>query len=360
MTTLVRYILKTFLLKAFLIACVLIGIFIVFDVLANSEKITAGKAEFIESIFTYIMLRLPGIAMFILPLATLLAAIFTLIQFVTRQELVTMHAAGMSIYHIILILLAGGVAISILHFALGDRILADTAYKLRIWAESDYGTKTEKNAVLKPLPSWIVSGNTLVYIKDASANGKEIFGIILIKRDENGKATTYYTAQQASFEEGKGIWKFKNVYQNNLNGEQEIFYESIRMPIEILSEKFSISKKTSHEFTVAELLHLSNSNRIAEHPKFIYSLWIQKKFAQSFSILVMIMLATPIGFQLARRSQILLVGALIITAGFSYIFFENLLLTLGEANKIPSIMAAWLTPVFFSLAAVWVAFVYQK
>ena len=87
--------------------------------------------------------------------------------------------------------------------------------------------------------------------------------------------------------------------------------------------------------------------------KSLYELWFQRKLAQPLSVLLMVILAAPMGLFIARRYNALLVSFGFIGVGFLYFITERILLSLGETAALPPFLAAWSPFLIFFTMSLW-------
>lgn len=347
MKILALYILKIFAQRTMLVAGTLIGVLLMFDVMANAGDIIADKENSMSLIFTYMSWRLPAVIVTILPLAVLISTLLTMAQLANRQEITILYSSGMNLYMLAGILLIGGLIISLLHFAIAEIFLTNAAYKLRVWSENDY-QYLPKEEDQRTLPLWLKVDNALMFVENASADGSKLYNLSTLYRDSNGNPLEYFSAKQAIYEGNGNVWRFENVYWQNLADGQKKDLSELRTALSITPDRFSVARKNMFELTMGELSRLSDTRVTDEQPNFIYDLWLQKKFVNSLSILVMIMLAVPLGFQLARRNQMYAAALAIIAVGFGYFFFDRFLLSMGETGQLPILVAAWVPSILFS------------
>ncbi len=144
-----RYLLRRFFLT-FVVA--LVCFIIIFDLINLVENI----GRFVESgakssdIFLYYIYYTPFIVVLTCPVATLLAAIFSIGLLAKSNELTAMKAAGISVYKIAYTLMAGGVLIAAGLWVFGEMILPEANHRKNvIQAERIERRQAESSKVYK-------------------------------------------------------------------------------------------------------------------------------------------------------------------------------------------------------------------
>ena len=353
MSVLFRYIFEMFLRHSFMFLLGLSAIFIIFDVLANASEITENSSNAFKTIWFYIGLRLPSVFILILPMVVLLSSMVTLHKLVKSQEMIAAGSAGFTIYKITGILLSGACLLAILQFIVSEYIATDTTARLRLWAEQNYTDVIPKAPEVEQ-KSWIASGNYIIHYEAATPNGHILFNPLFLRQTETGLIENYTRALVAFYENSQ--WILKNVYQNNFKEQDSNI--SISIDLNLHPDDLSIQTKTFEETKLSYLWGIiSMRPELSEYTvtphESLYELWLQRKLAQPLSVLLMVVLAAPMGLFIARRYNALLVSFGFIGAGFLYFITERILLSLGETATLPPFLAAWAPFLIFFTMSLW-------
>jgi len=345
------YVTRLFLARCAITVAGLTGLLLVFDLLANADAVVGNAGRAIAPILSYIALRLPEIAVLVMPLAILIASLAAFAQMAASQEMVAMRAAGMSIYRPIGIFLVGAALIAVGHFWLADRLVPETSGRLRYWAEQDYRGMPPSEAP-RSVPAWFAAGRSLIHVGGSSVDGEILRDLTVVIRDAEGMLEDYFTASSARYIADD--WAFFDV-ERPASGSMEVGRverETVDLPI--TPARFSRLSGTPTELTFLELLGLSRSETLEARPDFFYAFWVHRKLAQPLGALVMVLIAAPVGLQVARRNTLLLATFAAIGAGFMFFVTERLLLAFGENGYLPAAVAAWTPAILFSVLAAWV------
>lgn len=126
-----RYLLRRFFLTFFVSLFCFILIFDLVNLIENIGKYVESGARAID-IALYYLYFTPFVVVLTCPIATLLAAIFSIGLLAKTNELTAMKAAGVSIYRIAVVLMTGGVAIAGGLWVFGEVILPEANFQKNI------------------------------------------------------------------------------------------------------------------------------------------------------------------------------------------------------------------------------------
>lgn len=345
-----QYFTALFFKRVFTVSLGLSGVLSIFDLLANAGEITQNSSQIFIPLSQYILLRYPEILSVVLPLACLLSALSVLSQKVTNQEIIAVRSVGVSIYQIISSFLIAGIIIGVLHFLLLNFVMPNSSYKLYLWSQNDYSGTPPESRESGQIPNWIATGDTIIKLEKASANGKIIEGVSIFNRDERGRLKNYLTAKRATFK--NNAWHLEKIhYPGSLS--TGITTEKTILNLPLKPSYFAKSIDYKNALAVHDLEKLINKDIAFEKPGYVYKLWLYQKYAISFSSIVMILLAAPIGLQLARSQKMMRSQFIIILSGFAFFISDRLITSFGEAGYLPPLLAVSAIPVFFILISFW-------
>ncbi|MBY0356164.1 MAG: LptF/LptG family permease [Rickettsiales bacterium] len=334
------YSLVTRFLYAFLVVVVsLSGLLTVFDLLANADSVLEHHAGELLPLLHYVSLRIQQIFSFVLPLAVLIAAMVLFVRMVLTQEIVILRATGISVHYILGILALATVMIAFVHLSFLNLILPHTSATLYRWQKEDYRGVPMSNTS-KIASDWVASGHQFIRAESVSEEGFRLRNIQLVTRDDNYAITDYLAADSAIYQQG--MWRLDGVRELHSDNEapQGQNVSTLRsLPFE--PRMLSLTGVREEELSYGDLLLLMDKTDEDTDNSRPYAFWFHHKLAYPFSSFVMLMMAVPVAFQLARRNQILICCFGCIMAGFLFYVVQQLLASLGETAALPPILAAW-------------------
>ncbi|MEZ5814244.1 MAG: LptF/LptG family permease [Alphaproteobacteria bacterium] len=331
-----RYILTMFTRTALTMLAALTAVFLVFDILSNAGDITTNSNNALKTLLDYISLRLPGTFILIMPIAALLSAMITMHKMARSREMIAAFSAGFTIYRVALILSAGALFLSLVQFVLAETALSATSTRLRLWAAQDYA-KTPPKAPETNKTTWAAAGDYILHYETASPDGHTLTNPLLIHRTKTGLIDDYTRARRA-FYDGEA-WQLLDSAG-----------KSVKINIPLHPDDFSIPAQTYEEIRLTQLWPLVFSSGQTTP---LHTLWLQRKFAQPLSIIVMALLAAPLGLFMARQYNPLLTHFSFLMAGFSFFIMEKLLLSMGESAALPAFLAVWSPLLIFTAMSLW-------
>lgn len=123
-----RYVLCRFALSLGISVIALVLITVIIDLTENIDTFIDFRAS-AEEILLYYVYHTPYWTVLVLPIAALLGTLFGLTSLARRSEITAMKALGISLYRILLPVLACGLAVSVFAFLLTDRIVPAATYR---------------------------------------------------------------------------------------------------------------------------------------------------------------------------------------------------------------------------------------
>lgn len=348
MPVLFRYIAGAFVARLVLVLLALTLGVQLFDMLANAGEVISSD-RIVAPMLDYAMLRLPRLASMLLPLATLLATLFTLVHFMRYHELVVMRGAGVSIYQVVAPIAIVAVLLTPLHFLLSDQVVSETAQSLRLWQDQGYRGRPPKTGIDEG-PAWIAVADTVVNVGEASVDGRLLLDVTIIERTGDGGMHSYTTAARAVYRSRS--WQLYDVERLVVSRGRAQRHEQLAWDVPLSPGRFASRTTQPAELTYSELNRLLETPDKGNRPPYFYSTWLYRKFTLPLSSVAMVLIAAPLGLMIGRRPNLLAGMAGSIAAGFLFFIFDNVILTLGESGVLPAQLAAWVPILLFSSMAI--------
>ncbi len=216
MKTLDRYILRAFFTNYLIALAVMIGLYVTLDLFVNLDEFTsaqgATKMQIIAKIVDFygynLFLYFAQLAGVIL----LIAACCTLGRFHRTNELTAILASGTSLYRVATPVLLAALAMNGLWFIDQEFVIPRFADKL---ARSHQDVEGRNSFAVWFQPD---RDNALVSAAMFHPRVKEMRGMIVFKRDEEGRMTEVVRADRARWDEERGLWHLDNGYRMIFEG----------------------------------------------------------------------------------------------------------------------------------------------
>ena len=295
----------------------------------------------------YLAVRAPATLATFLPMSLLLALLLTITELSYRNELTAIWSMGVSPFRFILMLTPLVLAIGVLHFVVLDRLVPASAPQLRAWGIADYGEKKLKVGERDPL--WLRSGTDIIRAASASPDSRRLAGIIVFRRDSQGKLLEQIFAATATLDEtGWSLQNTTTYYADNRPPEQTAtkLYQGKARPAEA-----GYRSGDPEEMNLGELSYFIDNAGFGIRPTHVYTTWWHKRITPFFISFVMLALCVPLGMKFRRGGGLGKLFAFGVGLGFAFFVMDGIALSVGELGIVTPWLAAWLPVMVFGLLA---------
>ena len=210
MKILYRYLNLELAIPIFWVMIGLIGILSFFDFIQEINDLGKGTYNLL-SIFSYVVLSIPGHVYEIVPIAVLIGSMYAIGQLSENSELTVIRSSGYSIKHIAFTLSFTGLFFTLFTFAVGDLVTPLTekkAQEIRITAKESIVTQEFRSGL------WIKDSNSFINVEHVLPD-TSLSNIHIYEFDNNFHLRTITNAKKANFKESE--WKLEDVDQTIFN-----------------------------------------------------------------------------------------------------------------------------------------------
>ena len=355
MTTLDRYVLRKFSVPFFYCFAGFIGIWFIFDLADNLQDFIQGQAS-LEALLDYYASQVPEIIVIALPLATLLALLYSLAGMSRSNEIISMLGAGRSIFRILTPLLIVGLLLTgVTTYFNYEGAPHATGMKKVIVGDIKRGKKSDKNVKghlfrnREDFRTWFVARMSL--------RGERIQNLQIVQQDAEGNILQQWYADEAVFDPLVARWTLRNAKHVEMDLAGNILKSEMpgNISIDGWSEtpwRISSSMLNADFLSVPELRDYLKynadfpANRLAAYHTHWHYRW-----AMPAVCFLVIFVAAPCGIVYSRRGVL---GGVALAIGlfFSLVFFSNLFLALGKGGRVSPFTAAWGPMIAFFMVGV--------
>jgi len=291
-------------------------------------------------IFVY---RLPGTAVYIFPMATLLAALLAFAKLSSQSEIVAFKAGGISLYRIIIPVLAFGLAISLVTLLFYEVVVPRSsiaATNLMIETQARKSPKIQRNVLIPE-----IENDVLKRMYFAGSLKGDIMEDVVVEEFTDGKLSQIINAREARWNKEKSTWLFKNgiIYLLNESGEYKhlIRFKEQYMTIKYTPADFYMGDRKPEEMNMAELKKFIKLKKKMGEDTMDLQIQYYLKGAIPFSCLVFVLLGAPLGLSPQRSSSSIGLGLSVLIV-FFYYFLTFVTMAIGELRLISPMISAWL------------------
>ena len=347
-----RYILRHFL-QAF-VYCIagFISIWFIFDV---SDNISTFLDQRISRmlILKYYLTQAPQILVILLPVALLLALLFSLGRMSRSNEIVSMLTAGVSLPRIIAPLLLAALLTTAASTFLNYSLAPHAEYARKKLLEDPQSRRQQAGLLAQIFRNR--TDNRTWFIQQFYP-GENVFRTLhIIQQDANDNIVTNYIATSALYHPDTHVWEFLQVkvvyYDEAGNITRQIPYTESLMITDWSETPFRLSSANlrAEYLSVPELREYLQFN--SDFPPTLlapFATHLEYRLALPWTCFVVALIAAPLGIGYSRRGILSSVAAAIILV-FAMNFVIHLFLALGEGARIPNWAAAWTPNLIFGV-----------
>lgn len=288
----------------------------------------------------YALLRTPAEIVVALPLAALLGAMSAFYALARHHEIVAMRCAGLSLKRLVFLLLPVPMLLAGTQFMLTDRVVPRAEEALKAWWDSTEPPEEE------PAPRWVQTREGPVSILRASPDGRELRGLHIYQRDENGLLTARLRAERATWDDGK--WHLSGVERlvaspTALHRKDE---DQREWPINLRPDDVLRLDLVQPHLSSMMLVDVIAGERVGAQPISFYQTVLYRSFTAPLAVFVMLLLAAPTARLTTRAGG----GASLLVAlglGLGYLLCDGIMAALGTGGRLPPAVAVAIAPGLF-------------
>lgn len=347
-----QYILKRFLGTQVFALVAFSVIFIVIDLVGFLDKFIDQRVSTVV-VFKYYFFYLPYIIVLTLPVATLLASLFSVGQLARYNELVAMQASGLSNYRILTPLFILGMITSLLAAYAGERLVPYTNQQKKEIYET-YVNKARRKTVAQTKDITLQIGqNRWLLVGFFDPNTNTAFKVSIHQYGQN-RLLTRQDAPQMIWDNGR--WIMTHGLERNFRDGQEYaqHFDSLDVSdIRLKPQDIARVQKKAEEMSYWELQRfIREVRRTGGNPnRWLVDLYLKLSFP--FANFIIILFGAPLASRKTRSGTALSFGISLFVC-FLYFGIIKVGQTLGHNEALPPLLAAWMGNILFGLGAVYI------
>lgn len=349
-----KYIIKNFVASFLYCLFLFIFLYMIIDLFGHLDEILKNRIPLLI-LEEYYLSMIPFIIMHSVPVASLISTIYVISTMNKNDEITAMRASGISVGRILTPLVCLGIGISIMVFAISEKILP-MAMKNSQYIKEKYIEKNlrDKNAGRKTIYHIALYGkkDRLIFIKSYDGNNNSASDITILQQDKNGSVVSKTDAREGKWT-GNG-WDFFNILIYNLDNDGSVagsplFFE--RKEFDIESPQELIAKGTNYEFmSFRDLLnYINNFSNVSPHIIKKLRVDLNQKISMPFTSLVLIFIGAAFALKIRRRGKTaaMMGMGISIVIGFVYYALMATFIALGKGGLLPAFWSAHLANIIF-------------
>ena len=351
-----RYVIRNFLQAYIYCIAGFLSIWLIFDISDNISTFIDEHFGFGLTV-RYYATQVPQVFIILLPVALLLALLFSLGRMSRSNEIVSMLTAGISIPRLLTPLIAMGLVTVGASFALNYELAphAELAKKNFI-ATARAHEVTVQGQIFRnrtDLRTWFIQ---------SFRPGHNIFNNVqVLQQDAHDNIVENYLTPRATYHAETKTWEFENVKVVRYDAAGNITDEKMlpSLKIDHWSEtpfRLGSANVRAEFLSVPELhdyLHFNSDFPVTLLAPF--RTHFQYRIALPWTCLVVVCIAAPLGIGYSRRGVLASVASAVILV-FSMNFLTHLFLALGEGDRISALVAAWTPNLIFTIIGMYLLY----
>lgn len=311
-------------------------------------------------IFQHLFSNIPWWIIQVLPVATLLALLFSLGDLAKKNEITAIKAAGVNLWKVITIFLIIGFIIGLSDFAARELVVPKTALfnekvkKEKIQKE-EISAKTEFTNLIVSLQN-----NTRLTVGYLNTNEKYMQNIVIENYDED-----FYLKRLILAAEGRWknkTWTLENGVIREFNNDfwEEIYFQEYESGINLKPADIAIDKKRYEMMNTYDFRKYINQLRIFGQTALKDRIVLNIRYASVFCHIVVMMIGIPFALGFGPKLGKILSFTMALLAAFIYWGVQAVTQSLGENSLISPFLAAWLPNFIFFAVGIFLLFKVKK
>lgn len=324
----------------FVVLTMVVGIYGIVDFLEKIDDFMEADLPFTKAL-SFLIFKIPFIIAQISPVGILLSVLIVLGLMSKYNEIVALRSSGMSIYHLLKPVLTMGIVLSILLFLISEIIVPITMDKAnRIWLKEVRGeevvTSREKNI-------WIKGDHLISNIKFYYHRTQTLFGITLNYFDGNFQLSKRIDASKGVFQGGH--WVLEDAIVQQLKPGDGTYSVTLHdrwvAAFDFLPDDLERVVRKSEEMGFSELYDYISKVESEGYDASLYRVDLHAKIAFPLVCIILAMVGTGIAIRGKLKDGLPVSISYGIGVAFLYYVSHNFCISLGYANALPPIVAAW-------------------
>ncbi|MDE2179306.1 MAG: LPS export ABC transporter permease LptG [candidate division NC10 bacterium] len=301
-------------------------------------------------VIQYYFHRLPWFGFQVMPMAVLLAALFSLGRMARHNELLAMQMGHLSFFRIVAPLLVLGLMVSFAALILGESLIprmnerALNTYRVKVQKVSPF-QRTRDNDI------WYrAKGNRFLHISLLETASGNIRGLTLFELSPHFRLLRRIDAKEARWQGGQWWLQDGAISWTRPDGTYQVDpFTHLTLNLEEKPTDLAQVVRESEEMTSAELRTYIERLAKTGVNSVRYQVDLAAKASTAFMSAVMALIGIAFALRTGKRGVMAWTGACVVAA-VCYSILNSFSISLGRGGVLPPIVAAWLPNALFTAA----------
>ncbi|MDR3071808.1 MAG: LptF/LptG family permease [Endomicrobium sp.] len=347
-----KYIIKIFA-KIFLFTIAALSVVIITSELFTYMPLYIEYKASFDAILLHLISNLPEWLVQGLPIATLLAVLFSIGNLSKKNEITAIKASGINTWRIITLFLMTGFIIGLCDFAIREFILPKTSlYAQDVKREK---VKKEKTRIHTDFYNQIVSlpNHIKIIMGHFDTKACTMKNVVVEKYNDNFTIKRLILAEKASWVNNTWILTNGVIRDFDINSWHEIYFKSHDSAIHVTPKDLTIEDIPYHAMNIRDFKKYINKLKVFGQTATKAKIILYIRFSAIFSHIIVMMIGIPFTIGFGSKLNKMLSFSLALGVAFTYWGMQAITQAFGENFILPVFLAAWLPNAIFSIIGVY-------
>lgn len=353
-----HYIIKQFITILVMALFGFISVFIIVDLFENLDRFIDNNVPF-SLVVSYYGYTIPWFINIGLPMATLIATVFSIGLMVKRNEWTAMKSTGISLYRIAIPLISLGILLSLMSFEFDDKLVS-WGNEHRYDIEREYMKKRSKRSIKKikkSLTDVFLQKNEKTHIALSRYNVGETSakGITVVELEQD-VIQRRLDAKKMIWTDSLSAWKITNFSVRQFNSEGKevkviLSEQDTLMNLNFTPEDITQQFKSPEELNFSELtrrIELLKENGVQTTH---WEVTRHFKIAFAFTNMIVILFGLPL-VVLKQKGGLSFGAGMSVFVIFAYYAFIKFGQSLGFKEMLDPLLSAWIGNIVFCIGGI--------
>ncbi len=296
------------------------------------------------SFIQYYAYLFPDIVYKMVPVACVIATVFTLSTINKTNELIALQSVGFSLVRVCYPIVFWICVLCFLNLFLSDRVIPNFTKMKNFIFYHEIAKNPSMFSIVKNERIWYRSHDKIFNIKTLNEKSNKAQGLTLYYFNENWDLIQMMTATEVEIKES--TWELINgsvtIFTEDSSFPQTSEFKTKTIPIEKDTKDLASSGNTSDMLSIGELYHFIKTNREAGLDTVRYEVDFHSKFGFALAPFIMGLLGIPFSVTRGRSGGLKLNLSICLGLILLYWISYSSSITLGNYRQIPPMLSAWL------------------
>jgi|GEM_PF-237720 len=338
-----RYLLRQFLSTLMVSLLVATTVFLVFDFFERVQVFFREDASIFQAL-SYVFYKIPLVVQLMMPIAVLVSILLSVGRLSQLSEITAMRACGVNLFFLARPLIYAGVCISVLMLISGETVVPWSTKQLEDLYQFEIQKKAEKGRMSRS-NFWHRSGDRFYNIDFYESSAATLYGLSVYQFDPQSFAPTKRIVSASATWKGNHIgWVMQNAVEYTFEADGRTLQSKFdKLPL-VIPERpadFYARRTSAEALNFRELRQYITKLRGEGVPVSNYEVELQSKLSFPVINVILVLVAFPFALLTARSGTMTKSFVAGVSVGFAYYVVHAVSMSLGSAELIPIIPAAW-------------------